>query len=258
MVTSEQRDYSVVSFDLDGTITESREAIEAFMCDLLSELSKKALVVIISGSSYKNLLKQLGFFLETTDKNIFENILMMPANGSQTFSYNKNTDSWELVDMTPMSESTKNKVVSVLEKVLHSNDFEIPKEIAGKQIEDRETQIAFAALGVDAPLEKKKLWDPDTEKRKKIVKYVTPLLPEVSIFIAGTTTIDILPKGINKGDMLEKMLKKRELKKSDLLFIGDALFEGGNDYEVEREGFSTIKTSGPKETAEIIQKLLSS
>ena len=256
MVTKDQKEYRVVSFDLDGTITESREAIEPYMCDLLSELSRKALVVIISGSSYKNILVQLDLFLKGSDKEVFKNTLLMPANGSQTYFYSKATNEWGLIDITPMPFEVRRHVTDVLEKLIESGDFEVPRVGVGKQIEDRETQIAFAALGIDAPLEQKKLWDPSTEKRKKIVSSITNLLPETAIFIAGTTTIDILPKGINKGDMLEKMLEKRGLKKSDLLFIGDALYEGGNDYEVEKEGFTTIKTSGPKETAEIIKEIL--
>jgi hydroxymethylpyrimidine pyrophosphatase-like HAD family hydrolase len=93
-------------------------------------------------------------------------------------------------------------------------------------------------------------------KREKIVAFMAPLLPEADIFIAGTTTIDILPKGVTKGTMLEKMLLNRNFEKNDLLFIGDALYEGGNDYEVRREGFTTTQTSGPVETAHIIEELL--
>ena len=97
---------------------------------------------------------------------------------------------------------------------------------------------------------------PNTVKREKVVKFIAPLLPEADIFIAGTTTIDILPKGVTKGIMLEKMLLNRKLQKSDLLFIGDALYKGGNDYEVRREGFATTQTSGPIETAHIIENIL--
>ncbi|MEK7228346.1 MAG: HAD-IIB family hydrolase [Patescibacteria group bacterium] len=248
--------YQVISFDLDGTLTESRQPILQDMCVLLSQLSQKVLVVIISGSSFKNLQVQLGLFLNGGQKEIFKNILLMPANGSETFEYDLSAQKWQLTTFEPMSDEIKKKVIQAFEKVIKLKDFDIPSKSVGPKIEDRITQVSFAALGMDDPIEEKETWDPNEIKRKKIIEYLAPSLPEVSLFIAGTTTIDVLPKGTTKGVMLEKMLEKRGLKRSDLLFIGDALYEGGNDYEVAREGFTTIKTSGPTETALIIEKLL--
>ncbi len=248
--------YQIVSFDLDGTITESRQPIEQTMVNLLCELSKSVTVVIISGSSFKNLLVQLDLLLNIEDKQIFENIILMPTNGSTSYSYNNSTGAWELSDSVLMFPDIKTKVIQTLEKVISSENFDIPKESIGPKIEDRGTQISFAGLGIDAPIEDKKLWDPNKIKRKEIVEFIAPLLPETDIFIAGTTTIDILPKGITKGTMLEKMLENRGLKKENLLFIGDALFEGGNDYEVKKHGFNIIPTSGPVQTIEIIESLL--
>ena len=63
-------------------------------------------------------------------------------------------------------------------------------------IEDRDTQLSFSALGQDAPIEEKKLWDPDQKKRQKIKVFLEPMLPEVTIIIGGTTTLDILSKGL--------------------------------------------------------------
>ncbi|MBP6857663.1 MAG: HAD-IIB family hydrolase [Candidatus Pacebacteria bacterium] len=224
------------------------------MVNLLNKLTEKVLVVIISGSSFKNLLNQLDLFLNQENKEIFKNILLMPANGSETYIYK--TTNWEISDSETMGNETKSKIIEVLEKLIDSKNFNIPEMEVGTKIEDRGTQISFAALGIDASIEEKKLWDHDQEKRKKIVNFIKPLLPETDIFIAGTTTIDILPKGITKGVMLRKMLSKRTLLDTDLLFIGDALFEGGNDYEVKKEGFNTISTTGPKETAKIIESIL--
>lgn len=256
MVIKDLEEYSVVSFDLDGTITESRQPIEQNMVDLLFKLSEKVLVVIISGSSFENLLNQLGLLLNTEEKKYFKNILLMPANGSQTYSYNEEKDVWEISNIVSMPDEVKSRIQEILKQVISSKDFGLPEEIYGELIEDRGTQVSISALGNKAPLEEKKIWDPTQSKREKVVKFIAPLLPEADIFIAGTTTIDILPKGVTKGIMLEKMLLNRKLQKSDLLFIGDALYKGGNDYEVRREGFATTQTSGPIETAHIIENIL--
>ena len=41
-----------------------------------------------------------------------------------------------------------------------------------------------------------------------------------------------------------------------MLFIGDAIFPGGNDYSLYEIGLDTIQVSGPEETAILIKKFL--
>ena len=85
-----------------------------------------------------------------------------------------------------------------------------------------------------------------------------PIFDLVILMIAGTTTIDILPKGITKGVTLKNVLKSRGYNHNDMIFIGDALYEGGNDYEVKREGLDTLPTTGPTQTEDLLKDLLNS
>jgi hypothetical protein len=41
-----------------------------------------------------------------------------------------------------------------------------------------------------------------------------------------------------------------------MLYVGDALFPGGNDEIVKETGIPTQQVSGPAETKEIIEKVL--
>ena len=41
-----------------------------------------------------------------------------------------------------------------------------------------------------------------------------------------------------------------------MLFVGDAIFPGGNDYPAYEIGVSCKKTSGPAETEKIIEELI--
>ena len=79
-------------------------------------------------------------------------------------------------------------------------------------------------------------------------------LPETSIIIGGTTTIDILPKGFDKATGLKRLLEKLGMTIDDMVFIGDAIFPGGNDYSASEAGIESIKVSGPEETKETIKK----
>jgi hypothetical protein len=79
----------------------------------------------------------------------------------------------------------------------------------------------------------------------------------VDILINGSSSIDILPKGFNKAVGLTRLLEKLGLGKKDMLFVGDALFPGGNDYSVLEAGIKTIAVGGPEEAASIIEKWVS-
>ena len=47
-----------------------------------------------------------------------------------------------------------------------------------------------------------------------------------------------------------------EVDTSEMLYVGDALYEGGNDYVVVPTGIRTMQTKGPSDTARIIDELL--
>ena len=85
---------------------------------------------------------------------------------------------------------------------------------------------------------------------------LAPQLPEVSILVNGTSSIDILPKGFNKAVGLTRFLKNAGFEKSDVIFVGDAIFPGGNDYSVYEAGFDTISVKNPEETESIIRNWL--
>src|ERR1035438_5396373 len=61
----------------------------------------------------------------------------------------------------------------------------------GEVIEDRFSQITFSALGQQAPLEEKDKWDPDYAKRKKIKAILDAYIPEFSVRLGSSTSIDI-------------------------------------------------------------------
>jgi hydroxymethylpyrimidine pyrophosphatase-like HAD family hydrolase len=52
---------------------------------------------------------------------------------------------------------------------------------------------------------------------------------------------------------LTRLLDKLGLQKTDVLFVGDGLFPGGNDYSVYEAGIRTMAVEGPEETMEIIR-----
>jgi hypothetical protein len=252
-------DKKIIAFDLDGTLTVSKSPITKDMADLLKELAKRIPIIIISGSQFlsKSGQFQSSFFYDDAFYPYIHNLILMPTSGSQVYEYDQLKKDWLLVDKEPFNENIKNKIKKLLEEVVsRSEEYGIPANPAGEIIEDRDTQITFSALGQLAPWEKKKLWDPNQEKRKKIRAFLESKLPEVTLMLNASTSIDILPKGFNKAVGLLRWLEKRNLSKQDLVYIGDGLFSGGNDFMVKEAGFDTIAVNGPEDAESLIKNWL--
>ncbi|MES2622872.1 MAG: HAD-IIB family hydrolase [Patescibacteria group bacterium] len=250
----------IVAFDLDGTLAESKQAITHEVATILYSLSLKTKVIIISGGSYEQFTKQFVPGIVNAAKvkgntRGLENVILMPTNGSKRYEYDVDMHMWKETQMYPFNEEIKKKVMLELNSIIAGN-FDVPRNHYGEYIEDRVTQITFSALGQTAPLEEKSIWDPTRSKRLKIKEVLEKAIPEIQAHVGGMTSIDILPKNFNKATGLLRYLSEEKLSIHDMLFIGDAIFEGGNDYSPLQAGIETKKTSGPKETVEIMQTLL--
>ncbi|HEY0308075.1 MAG TPA: HAD hydrolase family protein [Acidobacteriaceae bacterium] len=126
----------------------------------------------------------------------------------------------------------------------------------GAQIEDRGSQITFSALGQQAPLDEKNKWDFDYSKRKKIKAILDTLLPDFSVRMGGSTSIDVTKPGIDKSYGIRKLRDFLGIPLQGMVFIGDALFPGGNDYPAREAGVVSIPVHGPNETKLVIQTIL--
>lgn len=241
--------YKLVAFDLDGTLAESKQPITVGMAELLYKLSLVTKVAVISGGSLERFHDQLLHSIIPSP-----NIILLPAEGSSRYEY-KNKK-WVMTDREPFPKALKNQVTEVLKEIIADPQYEIPPFPEGEYIEDRDTEIAFSALGQNAPLSEKEKWDPTRARRFKIKAAIESRVPNLMVAVAGTTSIDILPKGFDKAKGLGLFLKKTKLKKEDVLFMGDAVVPGGNDYSVFEVGIKTIKVSGPEETAQAIKSLI--
>lgn len=246
----------IIAFDLDGTLSVSKRPVTEEMAHLVEELAKKIPVVIISGGTFNQFNTQFlpAFNREEFNESFVKNLFLLPTSGSQRYEYNLEKKEWVMTDIEPFSEDVKNKAKKILKDIIDSGTYDIPKNPIGEYVEDRITQLSISALGQEAPIEKKKLWDPDQKKRQKIKEILDKELPDTSIIIGGTTTIDILPKGFTKATGLIRLLDRMGLKKEDMLFVGDAIFPGGNDYAPKEVGMDTISIKGPEDTAKLIKE----
>jgi HAD superfamily hydrolase (TIGR01484 family) len=242
---------SLMIFDLDGTLAESKSTLDPEMSALLGRLMNVARVAVISGGDWPQFEKQ---FLARVPQNArLENLSMLPTCGTKFFTYDGG--GWHKQYSEDFSDEERRRIISGLEKAVALSGFK-PEQTWGELIEDRGSQITFSALGQEAPVDAKKVWDPDFAKRKLIKAILDPILPDFSVRLGGATSIDVTKPGIDKAYGIEKLREILSIEKEQMLFVGDALFPGGNDYPVKECGVDSIQTRDPDETKRIIETFL--
>lgn len=240
----------LIIFDLDGTLAKSKSAIDKEMAILFKELLEVTQVAIISGGDWPQFEKQV--INQLPKDTAFTKLSILPTCGTKYYQYKKN---WVKVYEEKFSDEERKEILFNLNIAIKNSDIEI-KKTWGNQIEDRGSQITFSALGQEAPLEEKKVWDNDFAKRKKIVTPLQKSLKEFSIGMGGTTSIDITKPGIDKAYGILKLKEILKIGIDEMLFIGDALFEGGNDFPARSTGAKCIQVRDPEETKRIIETII--
>jgi len=240
----------LIVYDLDGTLAESKSSLDKEMSALLHKLLGIAKVAVISGGDWPQFGKQLLSNLPT-DKSL-RNLSLLPTCGTKFFKYN---GKWTKIYSQDFKANEKKKIFNSLNKAIEEAGFK-PKKVWGEVIEDRGSQITFSALGQQAPLEEKKKWDPDFKKRKKIKSILDPLIPGFSVRMGGSTSVDITKPGINKAYGIHKLRGILGIAINEMIFIGDALFPGGNDYPAKEAGVVSIPVKGPDETKRVTETII--
>ena len=83
-------------------------------------------------------------------------------------------------------------------------------------------------------------------------------LPGFAVRIGGSTSIDITRLGIDKAFGVRQLASLSAFALSEMLFIGDALYPGGNDAPVRDAGVATIAVDDISQTKLVIETLIKS
>ena len=241
----------LIVFDLDGTLAGSKSPLDSEMSGLLHDLLLIVKVAVISGGDWPQFEKQLLSNLPHDDR--LANLSLLPTCGTKFYRYD--SAAWKKIYSEDLTAEERDKILSSLTKAIISADFKTDK-LRGEQIEDRGSQITFSALGQKAALEEKNKWDPDFSKRKKIKAILDTLIPEFSVRIGGSTSIDITKPGIDKAYGIRKLRDLLGISLKEMIYIGDALYVGGNDYPAKEAGVDCISVKDPNETKRVILTII--
>lgn len=237
----------LIAFDLDGTLAESKQPLGDPMGEALSRLLCVADVAVISGGDWPQFDRQVASRLPADARR--ERLWLMPTTGTKLYRFVDGD--WRSVYAELFDDAEKAAIRKAFDQAMGGAGLS-DERIWGERIEDRGSQITFSGLGQSAPLAVKAAWDPDRIKRTAIQKVLRAELPQLSINLGGTTSIDVTRAGIDKGYGLKRLSAESGVPLTGMLFIGDAIYPGGNDYPAAQIGLDTVKVRDVAETLAVI------
>lgn len=249
----------LIAFDLDGTLAPSKSHFNERMVNMFDRLLEKYQVCVISGGKYE--LFQRQFLTQiTTESELLEKLHLMPTSGTRYLRFEGGE--WVEKYAENFTPDQKKKIISALDEGLTESGFRSDKTY-GETIEDRDSQITLSILGQEIVAELgdegvriKEAWDEDGTKKLKIRDLVSKKIPEFEVRAAGATSIDVTKPGIDKAYGMKKLMEATGLKKEDILFMGDKIMPGGNDYAVEQAGIECISVRSWEDTAYAIEGII--
>jgi phosphomannomutase len=197
-------------FDVDGTLTPSRDHINLDFAIWFGDFCLMNEVYLVTGSDKAKTVEQVGLDIYNKCERVYQ------CSGSDVWDAETNIlkSGWTLPELA--------------RTFLISCEYESLFSLrTGNHIEQRSGMANFSVVGRNANAEQRaKYVEYDTVKNERIniASAFNTMFPDLHATVGGETGIDIAPRGADKSQIL------RDFKEDDTIhFYGDAMFEGGND-----------------------------
>ncbi len=241
----------LVIFDLDGTLAESKSALDAEMAALLSRLMTVAKVAIISGGDWPQFDKQLVQHLPQGQT--FQNLLLLPTCGTKFFRYEDG--GWKKLYSEDFTPAEKQKILTSIDRAISRGRLQARANLGRCGRRSRQPDHLLRP-GPAGAARSKEAWDPDFAKRTRIKAILDQYIPEFSVRMGGATSIDVTKPGIDKAYGIAKLRDLCRIAIEEMIFIGDAIFPGGNDYPPKEMGVDSICVRDVRETKRVIEGII--
>ena len=210
--------YKVYIFDVDGTLTPSRQKMTEEFTKFFDEWSSKNKYYLVTGSDLDKTKEQLPIAYIDRAETIFT------CCGNEMWIDGKR--------IYHKKFKPPNNLLTYLGEQLRMTNYPVK---AGNHIEDRGTMLNFSIVGRNCSQVQRNdyyKYDKQMEERVDIAKYIRENWSDLDAVIGGQISIDIYPKGNDKSQVLEHIEKKHS--KGNIIFIGDGIENGGNDYPLAK------------------------
>ena len=242
----------VYIFDVDGTLTPSRIKMNKEFKEFFLKWSKGKKYYLVSGSN-----------IEKMDEQVPEDIMidaqgLFCCGGNEMWEFDPHIVNFPFTRIYKNEFKPPNSLGTYLGEQIRFSETPVQST---NHIEDRGSLLNFSVVGRNCTLEERAQyfeWDNEVEERKKMAEDITSYWPELDAVIGGQISIDIVPKGRDKSQILKHIQKKENADK--YIFLGDRIPEGGNDYPLAKlmgktDGCRYYKVEDYKETKQILESL---
>ena len=227
-------------FDVDGTLTDSRQQINLSFEVYMIKFCCKYDVYLVTGSDRAKTVEQVGLDIYNRSKRVYN------CSGADVYEKDHNVyrSDWK----------PSRKLINFLSDEL---DFSTFPHKTGNHIEHRPGGINFSVLGrgEDSMKHRKEYvkWDINTTERILMSDRIKSEFPDLNIQIGGQTGLDISDS--DKSQILRDFIPEDEL-----FFFGDMMKEGQNDYPlaraVDKLGGTNYIVNGWQDTYEKLKMLI--
>lgn len=210
-------------FDIDGTLTPSLEKIDKQFEQELIRFQMTHNTYFVTGSDFQKTLDQIGFQCLFLAKKTFH------CSGNEVREKGKiiYKNTWE----------PSNELLNYLQGLLKESNFPIENRTSNF-IEMRDGSLNFSIVGRSADKKQRAVYaeyDKKYADRQRMAEHLRAMFTEVTTQIGGEISMDIMPLGFDKSQIVKHI--PEEIKK----FFGDRIFPFGNDYSLAE----TIKSQSP-------------
>lgn len=235
-----------IFFDLDGTLTRSRTLMATDHQPLFKALCERRDVVVITGGQISQIEKQIPAE--------FAGLYFALSQSGNVAVSQAGEELWN----EKMQPEQKEVILALVQKI-HDEQALVVKD-ENDLIEDRGSQLSYSLIGHHEDVSKKEAFDPGAKKRLAILAAHAAeisALHDVGVDVrpGGTTTFDFILAGRHKGFNITRLLEHEGWTKEDCMYVGDALFPGGND-ETAIGVIPTHAVTGPDDTFKFIKVML--
>lgn len=242
-------------FDMDGTLTPSRDKMSRDMRNAMEKLSWASVreigddrndIVIVSGARQEQIQTQVGN----------GPWMVLAQNGNDAMSGLGGSVIWQHRLPWDLKYWIFRWIHESLYYTCEMREWQLwPITNLEDLVEDRGCQVSFSIIGHNAPLEEKLAFDPKGEKRKELLRDRPWTETRVEVAIGGTTCLDFFLAGHNKGGNIARFIEKMGWRREDCMYVGDQLYPGGNDHSVCGV-IPTLEVRNPQETLEAIKAMI--
>lgn len=220
------------TFDVDGTLTPSRQLIDNEFARWFLNFTKQNTVYLVSGSDYAKTVEQLG-------REICESVAGVYSCAGNALYVKGNQIYANELELTE-------EELQFLETLLHLSAY---PERTGQHIEMRLGLCNFSIVGRGANREQRLAYvqyDTAINERKNLAELITSRFPRLEVTVAGETGIDIYLKGKDKSQIANEI--------KPFVFFGDKTEPGGNDHTISLVADKCHSVNGWEETFDILKE----